>query len=248
MSWVLSDRSRVSGTPIDVSTGQLKSVRRFTRHRLFLRLALLLMFSVCIFGRLWRQRYPHTDDATLTTRALIQSMSSFSYPFILEADAQLSSSGATGTRTATAAGPSANYGVSIALTPGATSVAFQLGNDVQSSGLAALALANKIVICSGVAPTSYANANTNTLGTMAFGIGNCFGAPGDNSGPPANMQLVSVAVTAGSVTANGTPTCWAVVDDANSRLLAWGPLSGGVAVTIGESWTLASFTIQVPVQ
>lgn len=126
-------------------------------------------------------------------------------------------------------------------------VSFQLGTDVQSSGLAALALANEITICSAV-PTSYANAGTVELGSIEFGIGNCFTAPVDNAGPPANMQVSSTAITSGSVTANGTPTCWAVLDDVNSRLLAWGPLTGAAAVTIGQSWTLGSFTINVPVQ
>jgi hypothetical protein len=161
----------------------------------------------------------------------------------------------TGSVTASAAGAVAqswafgNGGIAMVTfsASGGGAVAFGLGTPVQEYGLNAFALANNIVICSAM-PTSYANAVSLTLGTMAFGIGSCFGSITDYSGPPPGNQLSSVAVTAGSVTANGTPDCWAVLDDANSRLLAWGPLTGATAVTADQSWTLASFTIQVPVQ
>jgi hypothetical protein len=110
----------------------------------------------------------------------------------------------------------------------AAGVAFQLGTAVQTNGINAFALANKIHILSEAPPTpAYSDITSITLGNMNFGIGNCFGAVTDYSGPPPGNQISSTAITSGSVTANGTPACWAVVDDANSRLLAWDDRRGG---------------------
>ena len=111
------------------------------------------------------------------------------------------------------------------------------------AGLAAYALANKIVICSTV-PTTYTEANvTYKLGTKDFGIGGVFGSIAAGS---IGRQISSTAVTDGTVSTNGTPVCWAVLDDANSRLLASGPMTGAAAVTTTQKWKLDSFTILVP--
>jgi hypothetical protein len=117
-----------------------------------------------------------------------------------------------------------------------------LGTNPIDSGLSAFALANQILVCSQT-PNTYADANTYTIGAMNFGIGNCFAAPAAGT---SGRKVVSTAITTGSVTANGTPVCWAVIDDANSRLLAVGPMTGYTAVTIGQSFTLASFEINLP--
>ena len=116
-----------------------------------------------------------------------------------------------------------------------------LGQYAIDIGLSAFALANKILICSQT-PTTYAEANTFTVGVNNFGIGNCFGAP---TAGASGRKVVSVAITSGSITANGTAMSWAVIDDANSRLLAVGPINGIVAVTIGQSFTLDSFEINL---
>jgi hypothetical protein len=69
---------------------------------------------------------------------------------------------------------------------------------------------------------------------------------GPQDATPTGRQIVTAAVTGGTVTTNGTPTNWAIVDDANSRLLAAGDMTGSVAVTTADSWTLDAMTINVP--
>ena len=58
-------------------------------------------------------------------------------------------------------------------------------------------------------------------------------------------KVTSVAVSDGVITGAGLPTHWAAVDAANSRLLASGQISGGVAVSAG-SFTLAPVTVVQP--
>jgi len=69
---------------------------------------------------------------------------------------------------------------------------------------------------------------------------------GPQDATPTGRQVVTAAVTGGTVTTNGTPTNWAIVDDTNSRLLAAGDMTGSVAVTTADSWTLDAMTINVP--
>jgi len=124
---------------------------------------------------------------------------------------------------------------------------FRYGDDVLDAGidLDAVALANKIVICSQ-RPFTYTEAVTTfNIGAKSMGIGGCFTAStatSDGSG----VQVSSVAVSNGSVTTSGTPTYWAVVDDANTRMVARGRLTGGTAVVSGNTWSLTSFAIVSP--
>lgn len=107
-------------------------------------------------------------------------------------------------------------------------------------------LADKIFICSQD-PLTYTDAtSTYALGNKNFGAGGAFGAPG--AGSPNGRQIASTAITDGSVTGTGTAAKWAVVDSANSRLLANGTLSASQAVTAGNTFTLASFLIRLPNQ
>lgn len=121
-----------------------------------------------------------------------------------------------------------------------------LGDYVCDNGLSAIdTLADKIYICSAL-PTTYTGAtSTVALGNNNFGsAGAAFGAPA--AGSPDGRKVSSVAITAGSITATGTATHWAVVDSANSRLLAANVLASSQSVTSGNPFTLPSFDIRIP--
>ena len=116
-----------------------------------------------------------------------------------------------------------------------------LGNSVLNFGLSRLDTnADQLWICSTV-PTSYAQATTTyALGSATLGAGNLFTTPAAVS---TGLTVASVAVGSGSVTANGTPVCWAVVDSANSDLMATGDAATWSAVTSGQNWSMSSFDI-----
>lgn len=106
--------------------------------------------------------------------------------------------------------------------------------------------ADKIFICSAE-PTTYSEAtSTYALGNKTWSAGGAFGSPA--AGSPNGRKVASTAITDGSVTGTNTATHWAVVDSANSRLLAVGSLSSSQAVTNGNVFTLGSFDIRLPSQ
>lgn len=97
-------------------------------------------------------------------------------------------------------------------------------------------------------PTTYTEAtSTYSLGNKDFGAsGTAFGAPA--AATPNGRKVTSNAITDGSVTATGTATGWAVVEVANTRLLANGDLSASQALTSGNTFTLPAFDIRIPNQ
>jgi hypothetical protein len=117
-----------------------------------------------------------------------------------------------------------------------------LDNRVFDNGLTVLDTeANRIDITSQEA-TSYAEAtSTYTLGnSTSLSIG----APQDRSG--GGREVVVAAILDGSVTGTGTATHYAIVDTANSRLLATGSLTASQSVTSGNTFTLSSVAIGIP--
>ena len=117
-----------------------------------------------------------------------------------------------------------------------------LGDRVFDSGLSVLDTeADKLFITSAEA-TTYTQAAT----TYALGVKNTptVSAPADRTG--GGREVTISAITDGSVTGNGTATHYALVDSANSRLLAAGALSSAQAVTAGNTFTLTSFKIGIP--
>lgn len=117
-----------------------------------------------------------------------------------------------------------------------------LGDRVLDNGLSALDTeADKLFITSAEA-TTYTQAAT----TYALGVKNAptVSAPADRTG--GGREVTVSAITDGSVTGNGTATHYALVDSANSRLLAAGALSSAQAVTAGNTFTLTSFKIGIP--
>lgn len=117
---------------------------------------------------------------------------------------------------------------------------------VLDNGLSAIdTLADEIHILPSD-PSNYSDVTTNTLGKKVFSAGGAFGAPA--AGSPNGRKVASTAFTDGNITASGTAARWAVVDTANSRLLANGTLSSSVAVSSGGTFGLPSFNIRLPGQ
>lgn len=119
-----------------------------------------------------------------------------------------------------------------------------LGDAMLDYGLNTFALANKIIVCSQ-SPVSYADALTRQIGVKNLGIGSVL-ASGPVDATPDGRKVTTVAVSGGVVTTNGMPVCWAVIDDANLRLLASGPMGGlRETVTTSDHFSLGAFTITV---
>lgn len=103
--------------------------------------------------------------------------------------------------------------------------------------------ANRLDICSSEPTTYTAATSTASLGNKSIGAGD-IGAPA--AGSPNGRQVTVSALTAGSVTATGTATHYAITDTVNSRLLATGALTASQAVTNGNTFSTSSFTIRIP--
>lgn len=117
-----------------------------------------------------------------------------------------------------------------------------LSDRVFDNGLSVLDTeANRIDITSQEV-TTYAEA------TSTYTLGNSttlsIGAPADRTG--GGRDVTAASISDGSVTGTGTATHYAIVDTANSRLLATGSLSASQSVTSGNTFSLASFTIGIP--
>src|SRR5262245_15513614 len=79
--------------------------------------------------------------------------------------------------------------------------------------------ADKLYICNAQ-PTTFTEAtSTFALGNKNWGAGNVLTGPAAAASGDGRMVTV-VAITNGVETAAGTATWWAIVDSANSRLLA----------------------------
>lgn len=117
-----------------------------------------------------------------------------------------------------------------------------LNDRVFDNGLTVLDTeANKIIITSQEA-TTYTEANA----TYALGDSTSLsvGAPADRAG--GGREVTVAAITDGSVTSTGTATHYAIVDTANTRLLATSTLTASQAVTTGNTFTLSSVAIGIP--
>lgn len=117
-----------------------------------------------------------------------------------------------------------------------------LNDRVFDNGLTVLDTeANAIHVTSQEA-TTYAEA------TSTYSLGSStslsIGAPQDRSG--GGREVVVAAITDGDVTGTGTVTHYAIVDTANSRLLATSTLTASQVVTDGNTFTLSSVAIGIP--
>ena len=117
-----------------------------------------------------------------------------------------------------------------------------LGDNVFDSGLDYVdANASHVYICSQE-PATYAEAIT----TYALGnkSGLTISAPADRAG--GGREITVSAIAAGTVTATGTASHFAVVYATGSELLATKALAAPQVVTSGNTWTLTAFTIGIP--
>lgn len=87
-----------------------------------------------------------------------------------------------------------------------------------------------------------------TEATSTYTLGNSaslsIAAPSDRTG--GGRKVTVAAISDGSITGTGTVTHYAIVDTANSRLLATAALTAAQSVTSGNTFTLASFDIGIP--
>ena len=101
--------------------------------------------------------------------------------------------------------------------------------------------ADRIYLCSQQ-PATYAEAtSTYALGNVT---GIAIGAPAD--GTPDGRAVTVSASSGGNITVSGTATHYAIVDSANTRLLASSTLTASQAVTSGNTFALGSFTVRFP--
>lgn len=121
-----------------------------------------------------------------------------------------------------------------------------LNDNTLDNGLAALkAAASHVYICSAEPATFTQASSTLALGNKNFGAGSVYPAA-IAAGSPSGRQLVSAAVTDGTVTANGTATHSAVCSNASSRLEVAQALSASQAVAVGNTFTLTAQTVRLP--
>ena len=111
-----------------------------------------------------------------------------------------------------------------------------MSTDILDAALVELAEATLIHICSAE-PADYAAVAGVSLGSAACSVG----APAGNG--TLSRKATVAAVTAGTVTANGTATHYAIVD--GSRLLVAKVLQASKAVVTGSPWTMGAFDIPV---
>lgn len=117
-----------------------------------------------------------------------------------------------------------------------------LHNDVFDNGLNILHNnTEKVVILSADPGLTYANIASNLLGSKTTPT---VSAPADRTG--GGREVTLSAITDGSVTATGTATYFAFVDDTNSKVLASQALASSQAVTQNNTFTLTETKIGMP--
>jgi hypothetical protein len=117
-----------------------------------------------------------------------------------------------------------------------------LNDRVLDNGLTVLDTeASHLYITSAEATTYTQAATTYALGVKATPT---VGAPAARA--PSGRKVTVSAITDGTVSATGTASHYALVDQTNSRLLAAGPLGASQAVTSGNTFTLTAFDIGIP--
>jgi len=90
--------------------------------------------------------------------------------------------------------------------------------------------------------TTYAEATTTY--TLGNSTSLSFGAPQD--GDTSGRKVTAAAITDGSVTGTGTASHFAIVDVSATRLLATGTLTTSQSVTSGNTFTIATFDVEIP--
>ena len=115
-----------------------------------------------------------------------------------------------------------------------------------NAGLTAMSTnANKVFIDTAQ-PTTYTAASSTYLAGTATpgGSGATVGAPGADAGTGQQVTVAAIS-SGGAISATVTAAFWAVAYSVSSILYAANALSATQAVTNGNSFTLASFTIDL---
>lgn len=102
--------------------------------------------------------------------------------------------------------------------------------------------ANSLVICSSL-PSSYAGAVSATLGTKASPT---ISSPQARADGAAGRRIVVSAITDGTVSADGTATCVALLDTDNSVLLIAKEYAEDQTVTNGGTFKTSEISIDLP--
>lgn len=116
-----------------------------------------------------------------------------------------------------------------------------LHNDVLDNGLSVLNSATTTIHITSQEATANSGSNLYSLGNASLSIG----TPVDRTASGLGRKVVAPAISGASVTGTGTASHYAIVD--SSRLLATGSLTGGgQAVTVNNTFSLATFDIGIP--
>lgn len=117
-----------------------------------------------------------------------------------------------------------------------------LHDRVLDNGLSVLTSeVNKLTICSQE-PQTFAQANA----TYALGSKVSPTVSSPVAATPTGRKVTVSAVSDGAVSASGTATHWALLDTANSRLLAASALAGSQSVVNGNTFSLTAFDVAMP--
>ena len=117
-----------------------------------------------------------------------------------------------------------------------------LHDDILDTALAYIETSTEnLYITSSVATTFTEASATYALGAKASPG---FTGPADGT---SGRKITIDAITDGTVTGTGTAAFWALTDDSATKLLAAGPLAGGVAVVSGGTFTVADATVSVTI-
>lgn len=116
-----------------------------------------------------------------------------------------------------------------------------LHDDVFDNGLNVIDANTENLYITNAEISVFANLAAATLGSKATPA---IAAPADRGG--GGREVVVSAITDGNVTANGTASHYALVDDSASKILAAGPLNANQVVTSGNAFTLTQFAVGIP--
>ncbi len=121
-----------------------------------------------------------------------------------------------------------------------------INDNTLDNGLAALkAAATGIYICSSEPATYTAATSTVALGNKVVAAGSVYPAA-IAAGTPSGRKIARMAVTDGTVTANGTASHDAVVTSGSSRLETTQALGATQVVTNGNPFTLTAQDVRLP--
>lgn len=116
-----------------------------------------------------------------------------------------------------------------------------LHNDVFDNGLNVIDANTENLYITDEEVSVFANLAAATLGVKAAPT---IAAPSDRGG--GGREVVVSAITDGTVSATGTASHYALVDDSASKILAAGPLNAPQGVTNGNVFTLTQFAVGIP--